>query len=203
MKRFSDFNLLDFGNTVQIVGFVLQGNGITTAVPFPDEKIPESELVSSGRVGGGVSAFVCDVMEMSTEDWTKFLYQTDVLDVELQWPKKAIIRKNQRQIDQNVAWEVFERDGYRCSYCGKKAPLSVDHVDLWECGGSSVSSNLVSACKPCNRARGSMPYDDWLKSPHYLKVSANLPVQIRERNVALVSRLEYLKTLRVDHVRSR
>lgn len=47
--------------------------------------------------------------------------------------------------------EVFERDGYRCVYCGEatEAP-HCDHVVPLAKGGVSVLENLATACAPCN-----------------------------------------------------
>jgi hypothetical protein len=52
---------------------------------------------------------------------------------------------------------VFERDGYRCVYCGTvSAPelLSVDHVQPRVKGGDHSGGNVVTACVPCNTAKG-------------------------------------------------
>jgi hypothetical protein len=54
--------------------------------------------------------------------------------------------------------DVFARDGYRCVYCGTVAPterLSVDHVQPRVKGGDSSGGNVVTACIPCNTAKGS------------------------------------------------
>ena len=47
---------------------------------------------------------------------------------------------------------IYERDGYRCVYCGGEAEL-LDHV-LPRPKGSNYSSNLVSCCYSCNTAKG-------------------------------------------------
>ena len=53
---------------------------------------------------------------------------------------------------------VFLRDGFRCQYCGVQLPaqeLTCDHVLPRSQGGSSSWENLVTACGPCNRRKGS------------------------------------------------
>ena len=53
--------------------------------------------------------------------------------------------------------EVFARDGYRCVYCGTVAAtelLSVDHVQPRVKGGDHSGGNVVTACVPCNTAKG-------------------------------------------------
>jgi hypothetical protein len=53
--------------------------------------------------------------------------------------------------------EIFERDGYRCVYCGQLFPadeLTVDHVQPRVRGGDRSEGNLVTACKGCNTLKG-------------------------------------------------
>ena len=53
--------------------------------------------------------------------------------------------------------EIFERDGYRCVYCGERFPaeeLTVDHVQPRARGGDRSEGNLVTACRGCNTLKG-------------------------------------------------
>lgn len=53
--------------------------------------------------------------------------------------------------------ELFLRDGQMCLYCGKEFPgdmLTRDHVRPLSQGGKDCWSNVVTACKPCNHAKG-------------------------------------------------
>ncbi|HEX6926553.1 MAG TPA: HNH endonuclease [Longimicrobiaceae bacterium] len=55
---------------------------------------------------------------------------------------------------------IFERDRYRCVYCGGVFPaeeLSVDHVEPRMRGGDRSGGNLVTACRACNQRKGSQP----------------------------------------------
>src|SRR5947209_7290228 len=52
---------------------------------------------------------------------------------------------------------IFERDGYRCVYCGQQFAadeLTVDHVQPRVRGGDRSEGNLVTACKACNTVKG-------------------------------------------------
>lgn len=52
---------------------------------------------------------------------------------------------------------VFRRDGFRCLYCNGKFStndLTFDHVIPRKDGGKNTWENLVSACMPCNQAKG-------------------------------------------------
>lgn len=44
--------------------------------------------------------------------------------------------------------------GGTCAYCGRKAPLTVDHrVPLFRGGANSID-NILPACSPCNKRKG-------------------------------------------------
>ncbi len=52
---------------------------------------------------------------------------------------------------------VLARDEHRCQYCGREFPstqLSVDHVLPVSRGGGNSWSNVVCACRRCNRTKG-------------------------------------------------
>lgn len=53
-----------------------------------------------------------------------------------------------------VRWEIHQRDGYRCVYCGEEGELQLDHVIPYSRGGPDTYENLVSACRTCNRTKG-------------------------------------------------
>jgi len=172
-----DLNILEVGSLIQIGGAIWSGNGNIYIAPLPDEDL-------KGKLR---------VLRMDTAQWERFLNQSDVLDV--RGPGKAILRKSQRQIDQHVAWQVFERDGYRCRYCGIKAPLTVDHIILWEQGGATVIDNLLAADRRCNKLRGNMEYNEWLDSPDYARVSVALDSMQRLKNEAVRARLDDLRKI--------
>jgi hypothetical protein len=48
---------------------------------------------------------------------------------------------------------VFERDDYRCVYCGSGETLCVDHVVPIVRGGDDDPLNLATACKKCNSGK--------------------------------------------------
>ncbi|HSS63001.1 MAG TPA: HNH endonuclease [Gammaproteobacteria bacterium] len=53
--------------------------------------------------------------------------------------------------------ELFLRDGQMCMYCGRQHAehmLTRDHVRPLSQGGKDTWSNVVTACKPCNHAKG-------------------------------------------------
>ena len=52
---------------------------------------------------------------------------------------------------------IYARDRYRCQYCGERKPigeLTYDHVVPRRAGGRTEWTNIVTACQPCNLAKG-------------------------------------------------
>mgnify|MGYP002141688288 CR=1 FL=1 len=82
---------------------------------------------------------------------------------------------------------IFLRDQGRCQYCGNEFPkthLTLDHVIPIVQGGKKSWENIVTACKPCNQAKGGRtPHQAGMqiirkpKQPKWLP-SANLQLSI-------------------------
>lgn len=54
-------------------------------------------------------------------------------------------------------FNILERDGFACRYCGRRAPeyeILVDHIVPVAMGGTSEPDNLVAACSECNDGKG-------------------------------------------------
>ena len=59
--------------------------------------------------------------------------------------------------------ELFLRDGHLCMYCGRELPgylLTRDHLIPLSRGGADCWSNVVTACRGCNHAKGSRTPDE-------------------------------------------
>jgi hypothetical protein len=76
-------------------------------------------------------------------------------------------RINRRLELQSGKWNairlaVFERDNYTCTYCSARGVrLEADHVIPVRHGGETTMGNLVTACLPCNRSKGSKTLAEW------------------------------------------
>ena len=168
----------DIGNTIQLSGMVFSDNEKDYILRFPMDQSDNEKVV----------------LDMSHGDWVQFIQQTDFLETEVLSKSsdgtfaKIVLRKSSRQIDQCVSWKVFHRDMYMCRYCGaSEIPLTVDHVVLWEDGGPSIEENLLSACKKCNKTRGNMKYEDWLRSKEYKARSTHLNPSVKVANEQVVN----------------
>jgi len=174
-------NILSIGNTVQLSGMVLSGEGRHLVCFLPGEYDED---------------YGSKILEMDLDDWKRVIRQTDLMETEVLTSGgdgklvKAILRKSTRQVEQGISWRVYDRDGYRCRYCHSKGiPMTVDHLVLWEDGGPTIEGNLLTACRKCNKLRGSMPYEEWLGSGGYNRFG-NLPYDVDEKNKMLVLTLK-------------
>jgi 5-methylcytosine-specific restriction endonuclease McrA len=78
---------------------------------------------------------------------------------QIRLPSVVALRKYQRA-PWRVAFtrfNVFLRDRFTCQYCGEPFPssqLTFEHVIPRSRGGQTTWSNIVTACVPCNTAKG-------------------------------------------------
>jgi len=61
-------------------------------------------------------------------------------------------------------FNIFERDNFRCAYCGKTsyedgAKLVVEHIFPRSKGGTNDGHNIITACNDCNAKKGNKVID--------------------------------------------
>lgn len=67
--------------------------------------------------------------------------------------------------------EICEAFGWRCAYCNRQEPLTMDHVDPIALQGPHSADNLVPACKSCNSSKQDTPLVFWIhKRPAVLRM---------------------------------
>jgi hypothetical protein len=186
--QFKDFDIMDVGNIMEISGVVYGAGESVVIIMLPWEpEIDERETY---------------VMYPDVPQWEQILRQSDLKEISLigkDKNKKVILRKSTRQIEQHIMWKVFRRDNFTCRYCGAdEVPMTVDHVVLWEEMGPSIYINLITSCKKCNNTRGSMPYEEWLESSQYKRVSAKLTEEDHLRNQLVIN---MIPAIRENHMR--
>lgn len=72
--------------------------------------------------------------------------------------KRARERAQQRRMAVRKRFDILERDGFRCVYCGASpsdnSELHVDHIYPLSRGGVHDDANLATACIDCNLGKG-------------------------------------------------
>jgi len=182
-------NLEDYGNKLTIQGFLVGNGEELELVVFPNGAlVQEGQVMKHNRV--------CQ------EDLLAIFNQLDRLDITNS--QKVVLRKSQRNIDQELSWEVFRRDDYTCVYCGtKKRALTVDHLVLWEEMGDTVPANLVTACKKCNHTRGNKPLPEFLNTSYFNTVHGENKAKVVFSKEDLLTQFEIAKLLPLRKPRSR
>ena len=90
------------------------------------------------------------------ESYSEFIHSPSV-----KLPLPSIVKlknfvRNQKMDVILTRRNLLVRDNHQCQYCEtKKGPLTIDHVMPKNRGGGDVWDNLVAACQPCNRIKGS------------------------------------------------
>lgn len=105
-----------------------------------------------------------DFVSYTFKDWTDFSASTTAKDypkvhsssLQIAIPEVITLTKYDRLPIRDVKYSrqtLFERDGYRCAYCGgifQKHELTVDHIIPRSKGGMTTFLNTISSCKSCN-----------------------------------------------------
>lgn len=80
------------------------------------------------------------------------------------------LRRVPYRLQQVSRKNIFVRDGYRCMYCGQRAPkavLELEHVIPKSRGGKNSWENLVAGCHDCNqKKRDRTPEEAGMKLIH-------------------------------------
>lgn len=72
----------------------------------------------------------------------------------------GVSRGGSQWIRADLRLAIYLRDEIRCVYCGRDLhgadpqDITLDHVHPWSAGGENTPSNLITACRSCNCARG-------------------------------------------------
>ena len=73
----------------------------------------------------------------------------------------SLCRVERGKVSNKMRFSIYERDGYRCRYCGvseQYATLEIDHIIPISKGGKSTYENLQTLCRKCNYEKGNKRY---------------------------------------------
>lgn len=150
----------DIGSLIRIEGLIIGGGGA------------QAELFLPGSLAGHLDTKSQHV-ELSVAEWSDWLQRSDDPEI-LVGPSptgqqgatfaKIWHRKLRYEISGAVQQRIWAADGFRCAYCGAemgKALLTVDHFIPLELSGKNDTSNYLTACKMCNKLKGSSDPESW------------------------------------------
>lgn len=144
-----------------------QDKELRTPGRTPDEVGPETEWSAHY---GRTEYWRCDVCSSASEDpvWIGchcICYACsdvamNVINLRhggqfLTWPnpERTNNKPKRKGISTRKRRRVYERDAYRCRYCGGYERLEIDHIVPVSQGGDNNIENLATACKECNRRK--------------------------------------------------
>jgi hypothetical protein len=147
----------DAGNLLVISGILLQGMGMNIVLLSPGASLFDT------AVGG-------TIIKPTLEEWCEFLRQSDdplIFEQDSTGTIKTVHRKVQYAISGAVQQQIWFRDGWQCLYCGKKVPdiqVTIDHFVPLELGGDNEQHNYISACRQCQKSKGSRNPKEYCES---------------------------------------
>ena len=131
----------DIGSLLKVDGLVVSGGGAQAILLLPNadntNNAPEYILTE--------------------EEWSDYIRRSDVPEV-LVGNAKVFHRKVRYEISGAVQQKIWVADGLKCMYCDKKmgdVQLTIDHFIPLELGGQNNDRNYLSACRRCNKDKGS------------------------------------------------
>ena len=111
-----------------------------------------------------------DAVKMKYEETIDVVveYEDEIRSPSVTWRVPAVVRlrKMAKSGSRGVKFSrrnVYQRDDYRCQYCGEKKPareLSYDHVVPRSAGGRTTWDNIVAACRACNTRKDDQTCDE-------------------------------------------
>lgn len=153
----------DIGSEVRIHGLIV-GSSQDTALLFLPDTMPKLRIDMQPW----------KFHELTVEEWSDFIQRSDDPEILIGLPK-IFQRKVRYAISGAVQQKVWAADRFQCLYCGApmgKALMTIDHFVPLELGGSNDVLNYATACKSCNKSKGSQDPEIWFANH---KTVHNLP----------------------------
>lgn len=151
-----DFAIEDFGNTLKMGAIIFQGMGQSFIMVLP-----------SGD-DASMDNRVLPVAKPNLEEWSAILRATDdPVFFEQNDLNKPFHRKAQMAVSGAIQQRIWIRDALMCLYCGigmEKAQLTIDHFIPLEFGGENNDTNYITACRKCNKKKGSIEPEKYCRS---------------------------------------
>lgn len=132
----------DIGSLVKISGLLVSGGGSNAVLLLPSATVDVSTLLFH---------------RLTDEEWDDFIKRSDDPEI-LVGHAKIFQRKVRWEVSGAIQQKVWAADDFRCMYCGRKmgeVQLTIDHFMPLELGGANDPSNYLSACRKCNKDKGS------------------------------------------------
>lgn len=131
----------DIGSLLKVDGLVVSGGGAGAVLLLPTAS---TDILRSWH-------------RLTEEEWSDYIQRADDPEV-LVGNAKIFHRKVRYEISGAIQQKVWVADGLKCMYCKKimgDVQLTIDHFTPLELGGINNVRNYLSACRRCNKDKGS------------------------------------------------
>jgi hypothetical protein len=161
----------DIGSLLHIQGLVVGGSGAAAILLLP---------TVSQKMVADLEQQV-DMHCLTVEEWSDWLQRSDQPEILVNGGlTKAFHRKVRYEISGSVQQKIWAADSFRCVYCQAamgEVLLTIDHFIPLELGGLNKPSNYLTACRKCNKAKGSIHPQEWCDETLYLELVRYLAVR--------------------------
>lgn len=147
----------DISSLLTIDGLVVGGNGAQAILLLPSSSAEPDMMVEY------------PVYQLSAEEWSEYIQRADNPEI-LAGNPKVFVRKARFEISGAVQQKIWKADGFKCVYCNREmgdVQLSIDHFIPLELGGVNNETNYLSACRRCNKDKGSQDPRSYLPQHKY------------------------------------
>ncbi len=171
----------DIGSLIRLEGVVIGGGGAQAVLMLP----------------GSETVFGAKYYHLTLEEWSDWLTRSDTPEIligpSLTGPQGASLpkiwhRKLRYEVSGSIQQRIWAADNFQCVYCGArmgKVLMTVDHFWPLENGGVNNETNFVSACRPCNKSKGSQAPDEWLVTrPNAVHTFETLKAYLANRKIS-------------------
>lgn len=141
----------DIGSALRIKGLIVGGGGAEAHLYLPGESLLPTNVTY--------------VNNMGEEEWSDFIRRSDNPEI-LVGLVKIFQRKIRWEISGAIQQKVWVADVFKCQYCGRRMGevlMTIDHFIPLEMGGANDTTNFLTACKPCNKDKGSSDPEEWCR----------------------------------------
>lgn len=83
-----------------------------------------------------------------------------------------------KYISKKIKLDVFQRDGFRCIFCGSGKDLECDHIIPESIGGDSHINNYQTLCRNCNSKKHTSATMDIMRVTGMKKNNYGMPADV-------------------------
>jgi hypothetical protein len=153
----------DVGSMIRINGLIVGGNKLSVMLLLPGLRDDFVENLQNTEWGNMI-------LEPTVQEWSDFITYSDDPLILTDLNAKIFQRKMRYAISGEIQQKIWAADNFMCMYCLSakmgQTLMTVDHFIPLELGGVNDTSNYLTACRKCNKRKGSLDPEKWMAGCH-------------------------------------